>query len=381
MLQLADIVAAVGDEYRARFSGRMLPSHLRALSDIELCRTAVLGGHVHRCERCQRDHHSYHSCNNRSCPRCQGECSASWVAAQQQRLLPCDYYLVTFTLPQQLRALARSHQKLVYAAMMRCAAGALQTLCLDERYLGARPAMMAVLHTHSRDLGYHPHVHILVSAGGLTAAGSFRKPAQARFLVPGRVLSVLFAAKLRDAIDAANFDEQVPDDKVWHKRWVVHLQHAGRGQQVIDYLGRYLLRPALPSSRLERFHAGIVTFRFHSHRSGKTEHQSLPAHVLLHRFLQHVLPKGYHRVRYYGLLAPSCKKKLEQARALLLREAQTVEPTPVTSDGDSVTADNAESPDARRTHRCPYCHHERAPIVARIDRFRLRTHRPRGPPA
>ena len=380
MLQLADIVAAVGDEYRDRFAGRMLPSHLRALSDIEHCRTAVLGGHVHRCERCEREHHSYHSCNNRSCPRCQGECSASWVAAQQQRLLPCDYYLVTFTLPQSLRALARGHQKLVYAAMMRCAAAALQTLCLDDRYLGARPAMMAVLHTHSRDLGYHPHVHMLVSAGGLTADGNFRKPAQERFLVPGRVLSVLFAAKLRDAIDTANLGEQLPDDKVWRKRWVVHLQHAGRGQQVIDYLGRYLLRPPLPSSRLERFDNGIVTFRYRSHRTGKHERQSLPAHALLHRFLQHVLPKGHHRVRYYGLLAPSCKEKLQHARTLLLQQAQAVEPTSSTANADGVVADDAESKDSPHIHRCPHCRHERAPIVARIERLRFATNRPRGPP-
>lgn len=380
MLHLADIVAAAGDEYRERFAGRMLPSHLRALRDIEHCRTAVLGGHVHRCERCERTHHSYHSCNNRSCPRCQRQCTARWVTQQQQRLLACDYYLATFTLPQSLRALARSHQKLVYAAMMQAAAGALHTLCLDERYLGAQPAMMAVLHTHSRDLSYHPHVHMLCSAGGLTAAGSFRKPAQARFLVPARALSVLFRAKMRHAIEAGGLEQKVPNDKVWNKKWVVHLQHAGHGQQVIEYLGRYLLRAPLPSSRIECFEDGIVTFRYQSHHSGKLERQSVPVLALLHRLLQHVLPKGHHRVRYYGLLAPSCSHKLARAQALLQRQAEAIEPTPSTVDEGSEAADDTEPQDAAAIHRCPHCGHERAPIIARLDRLPTTTHRPRGPP-
>ncbi len=173
-------------------------------------RTAALGGHVHRCDRCQHEHFSYHSCLSRSCPTCQGQRTREWVVKQQERLLDCDYFLCTFTLPHTLRSVARAHQKPVYGALLQAAAAALETLCLDPKYLGAQPGILAVLHTHSRDLGFHPHAHLLCCAGGLTPQGHWRFPTNAHFLVPGWALSKIFRAKLRDALEHAGRGQRCP---------------------------------------------------------------------------------------------------------------------------------------------------------------------------
>lgn len=359
MLELATIVREVGEDYLRRFGDRMLPSHRRALSDITLCRTPVLGGQLYRCDGCVREQYGYHSCQNRACPKCQSDRTEAWLSAQQQRLLSTDHFLFTFTLPAPLRPVARSHQRIAYDALLRCAADAVLTLAADPKHLGARPAVLAVLHTHGRDLSYHPHAHLLVSAGGLSTDGSRLVPSKhARFLLPARVLSVLFRQKMRDAFEKAALTEQLPD-KVWRTPWVVHGEHVGSGEQVLQYLGRYLFKSPLPNSRIERFEAGRVTFRFKSHRTGKLEHQTLPAHVFLHRLLQHVLPERLHHVRGYGLLAPTSKAKLERARGLLPPRAASAAPTPK-------TREQSEPRPTRGTHRCPFCEHGRMQRVAML---------------
>lgn len=360
MLELATIVREVSEDYLRRFGDRMLPSHRRALSDIALCRTPVLGGQLYRCDGCEREQYGYHSCQNRACPKCQSDRTEDWLRAQQQRLLPTtDHFLFTFTLPAPLRPVARSHQRIVYDALLRCAADAVLTLAADPKHLGARPAVLAVLHTHGRDLGYHPHAHLLVSAGGLSTDGSrFVASKHARFLLPARVLSVLFRQKMRDALEQAGLTEQLPDT-IFCTPWVVHGQHAGSGGQVLQYMGRYLFKSPLPNSRLERFEDGRVTFRFKSHRTGKVVHQTLPSHVFLHRLLQHVLPERLHHVRGYGLLAPTSKPKLERAHELLQPRAANATPTP----------DTVEEPEPRPTrasHRCPFCDHGRMQRVAML---------------
>lgn len=168
MLEIADIFREVGPAYRERFGARMLPSHLKAMSDIELCRTAALGGHLRKCDHCGETDYSYHSCRNRHCPKCHGDQTERWLEAQRSRMLLCPYFLLTFTLPDELRELARSNQKIVYGILLTCAAEALKTLAADPRYMGARPGMIAVLHTWTRAMLYHPHAHFLVTAGGLT---------------------------------------------------------------------------------------------------------------------------------------------------------------------------------------------------------------------
>jgi len=266
--------------------------------------------------------------------------------------------LFTFTLPEPLRPVARSHQKLVYDALLRSAADAIITLTADPRQLGARPAILAVLHTHGRDLGYHPHAHLLVSAGGLQLdTEQWIAPKHTRFLLPARVLSVLFRQKMRDALDHIELADELPA-AIWHKPWVVHAQHAGSGEQALHYLGLYLFKSPLPNSRLERFENSKVTFRFQSHRTANTVYQTLNAHVFLQRLLQHVLPERLHHVRGYGLLAPTSMPRLQCAHEILRGSLCVKDRKP----------SNPESPALAEatSHRCPSCQQGHMHLVERL---------------
>lgn len=328
MLELADIVRAVGDVYRRLHGALLHPAQLRALHDIAACRTAAFGGHVQVCDHCGTRQYSYHSCRNRHCPKCHGDQTQRWLDKQRARLLPCAYYLVTFTLPAELRGLARAHQKRVYGLLMTAAAAALLKLTADPRYLGARPGLLAVLHTWTRALLYHPHVHVLVTAGGLHRQQHiWVPPRHPHFLVPGRALSRLFRGKFRAGLRTAGLLDQVPAT-VWRTEWVVHLQHAGTGAKVLAYLARYVFRIALVNSRLERFDDGHVTFRYRDNRTGTTKHSVLDAVTFLGRFLQHVLPDGFAKVRRYGLFSPSRKDLLAAARAELATPPASPSPLP-----------------------------------------------------
>ncbi len=298
MLEVADILRLHGAAYCARYGKALGPGQLRTLRDLEACRTPALGGHVHQCDQCGRTVYAYHSCRNRHCPKCHRDQTDRWLTAQRARLLPCAYFLLTFTLPAVLRALAQAHPRKVYGLLMQCAAAALQTLALDPRYLGGRLGCLAILHTWTRALLYHPHVHLLVTAGGLSADGTaWITPKHRRYLVPVEALSPIFRAKMCAALKQAGLLQRVPAE-VWQKDWVVHCQPAGRGEQVLDYLGRYLVRVAIPNSRLERIEDGQVTFRYRDNRTHKLRRVTVPAVEFLHRFLQHVLPRGCTKVRY-----------------------------------------------------------------------------------
>lgn len=352
MLEVADIFRLHGAVYRARFGDRLLPSQVRAMRDIEACRTAVLGGHLKLCDHCGHKVYTYHSCRNRHCPKCHRDQTERWLGKQRARLLPCPYFLLTFTLPSELRPLARTHQKKFYGLLMTCAVAALQKLCLDPRHLGVRLGCLAVLHTWTRALLYHPHVHLLVTAGGLSADRTqWIEPRNPRFLVPVQALSILFRAKLGAALKRAKLLDQVPP-QVWKKDWVVHCQPAGRGDKVLDYLGRYVFRIAIPNSRLEQIENGQVTFRYRDNRSQKLRRVTLPAPEFIGRFLQHVLPRGCAKVRYYGIWAGSCRPQLEQARALLSARPPTgSDPcTPVAPLPGTVVAKAPPAPAC-----CPQC--------------------------
>lgn len=317
MREVAEIIRLHGAAFRARFGDGLLPSQTRALRDIQACRTAYFGGHVRQCDHCGKKIYAYHSCRNRNCPKCHGDQTERWLAKQRARLLPCSYYLLTFTLPAELRALAFGHQKKVYGLLMRCAVAALQKLALDPRFVGGRLGCLAVLHTWTRAMLYHPHVHMLVTAGGLSADGTqWIDPKNPKFLVPVEALSVIFRAKICAALKKAGFLGQV-SPKVWKKKWVVHCQHAGHGQKVLEYLGRYVFRVAITNSRLESIENGQVTFRYRDNQSQQIRRVTLPAVEFIHRFLQHVLPRGCAKVRYYGIWSGSCRKQLDKARALL----------------------------------------------------------------
>src|SRR5712671_246451 len=251
MIEVADILRRHGPEYQRRHP--LLPSQQKALADLVRCRTAACGGHLYECDRCGYLHYSYHSCRNRHCPKCHGEQTERWLEQHRQRLLPCGYYLLTFTLPSGLRALAYAHQKAVYGLLLSSAAAALQKLAWDPKYVGGQLAILAVLHTWTRALLDHPHAHLLVSAGGLCAQGQrWVPPKNPAFLVPCFALSKIFQGKFKAGLKKLKLLSQVPP-AVWQQKWVVHGQHAGSGQQVLDYLGRYVFRVAITNSRLAAF--------------------------------------------------------------------------------------------------------------------------------
>ncbi len=340
MLEVADVVRAAGTEVCARLA--VLPSQQQALRCIVQCRTCALGGELYRCADCGAYRFSYHSCGNRHCPKCHHQQTEQWLERQRPRLLPCPYYLLTFTLPSELRALARSHQKLVYGLLLSAAAATIQKLCADSQWLGAQPAMTAVLHTWTRAMLYHPHAHFLVSAGGLSPDGeSWRKPKNPKFLLPVHALSKIFRAKIRDGLQQAGLLTKLPRG-FWksNKKWVVHAQPAGTGEKVLGYLARYLFHIAISNSRLERLENGQVTFNYRDNRTQQLVRVRLSAAHFVQRFLQHVLPKGFAKVRHYGLDSANCRGRHAQAMSLLAPAQVAPAPCqpsmvlPATADGD-----------------------------------------------
>jgi len=234
------------------------------------------------------------SCGNRHCPVCQHEKAVKWVYQQQLRLLPCNYFLVTFTLPDELRALARSNQSVVYKAMFDAASESLRTLEADKRFVGCKvPGFFGVLHTWGRQLQYHPHIHFVVPGGGLTADRSQWVAARGNFLVHVRALSKMYRGKLQKALRQAGLLEQTPAS-AWSKDWVVDCENVGDGAAVMKYLGAYVMRVAISAARMT-----IDVFEF------------------MRRFLQHVLPKGFMKIRHYGMLSPNFSVPLEKIRQMI----------------------------------------------------------------
>src|SRR5258705_3849881 len=317
MLEVADVFRRHGAAYRARCGARLWPVQLRAMRDIAACRTAYFGGHLKQCDHCGRQVYAYHSCRNRHCPKCHGHQTDRWLAQQQARLLPCPYFLLTFTLPAELRPLALANQKQVYGLLMRSAAAALQKLAWDPRYLGGRLGCLAVLHTGTRTMLYHPHVHMLVTGGGLSADRNLWLPLKhPNYLVPGEALALIFRAKFCAALHRAGLLAKVPP-QVWKKNWVVDCKPAGSGRQVLNYLARYIFRVAISNSRLELLDNHQVTFRYRDNRTQQLHHLTLTGEEFIRRFLLHLLPPGCAKVRYYGLYSPACRPQLELARTQL----------------------------------------------------------------
>jgi len=315
MVEVADIFRLHGPSYRAKFGSSMLPSHKKAMQDIEQCRTERLGGQLYYCHQCQEQRFSYHSCKNRHCPKCQNEQANDWLEKQQNLLLPVTHFLVTFTLPEELRAIARSHQKTIYHLLFRASSAALQQLAQDPRFVGGRLGMVGVLHTWTRQLLYHPHVHYIVTGGGLSADGRWCS-SRADFLVPVKALSVIFRAKFRDELKENDLFAAVAP-RVWRKDWVVHAEPVGSGEQAFQYLAPYIFRVALSNNRLRKLENGTVTFAYKESATDQLQHCTVSAEEFIRRFLQHVLPNRFVKVRYYGLLSPAHRQLLQKARQLL----------------------------------------------------------------
>lgn len=351
MLELADIFRRYGPEYRATFADHMPPSHLKAMTAIEQCRTEVLGGHVYQCTECGDLEYSYHSCKNRHCPKCQNDEATRWLEQQRVLLLPVPYFLVTFTLPEALRPVARSHQSLIYNLLFQTSSAALKALALDPKYLGGQIGLVGVLHTWTRELAYHPHIHYLVPGGALAPDGSqWLSPHSAEWLVPVHALSKLFRGKFKAALTTTGLLTHV-SPQVWHKGWVTHCQPAGTGTEVLAYFAPYLHRIAITNNRLETCEDGHVTFRVKERTSRAWTHRRLPAEEFIRRFLQHVLPKGFIKVRYYGLLSSSRRPALAQSRALL---TACLSPTQAAKSGDN--QEQYETPPTPTVAlHCPTC--------------------------
>ena len=316
MNSLAGVIHQHGANYLAKYEASILPSHRRALNDIVACRTAACGGHVFHCTECDEIHYQYHSCQNRHCPQCQHQQGEDWLKRQQKLLLPVPYFMVTFTLPAELHRVAKQNQKVVYNILFRSSAAALQKLAHDPRYVGGKIGMVGVLHTWGRNLSYHPHVHYLVPAGGLSADGEAWLEVQNNFLIPVKALSVLFRAKFRDALKQTNLFKAIPSH-VWQRDWITHCKSVGRGMGALKYLAPYVFRVAISNRRILKVTDTHVTFRFRASDTGKWHTSRITGAEFLRRFLQHILPKGFVKVRYYGLFSPGMRQRLTVIRLSL----------------------------------------------------------------
>jgi hypothetical protein len=392
-LEVADIFRAHGPAWRRARAGHLSLGQLKVMSAIEHCRTAALGGHVARCADCAHTQIAYNSCRNRHCPKCQGAAAKAWLAARQAELLPVAYYHVVFTLPAPISDIAYQNKAVVYAILFSAAAETLITIAADPRHLGARIGLSAVLHTWGSALTHHPHVHCIVPGGGISLDGARWLSCRPGFFLPVRVLSRLFRrlflAKLTAAHAAGRlrfFGEhrQLAEAQSLARylrplrkiEWVVYAKRPFAGPTaVLAYLSRYTHRVAIANSRLIALDDKSVIFRWKDYRAAKTKggrprHKTmtLATSEFIRRFLIHVLPDGFHRIRHYGLFANGARvHNLARARQLLA--------TPV-ADGETATDDTSDADLAPALSLpCPCCG---GPMII-IDTFEP-CHAPRAPP-
>jgi hypothetical protein len=337
-LEVADIVRAHGDEFRQAHTESLSGVQKRVLRAIERCRTAALGGHLERCDQCDHERNAYNSCANRHCPKCQSLARADWLAKRQTELLQCEYFHVVFTLPQQLATLALQNKREMYGLLFRATAETLQEIAADPRHLGAHIGFFCILHTWGQTLTLHPHLHCVVPGGGISLDGSrwvsCRRP---DFLLPVRVLSSrfrnLYLRYLEESYAAGNLRfygelQKLSDPLrfVQHlaplrdSKWVVHAKPPfGGPERVLNYLGRYTHRVAISNHRLKELKQGQVTFTYKDYKHELQQKvMTLSADEFLRRFLMHVLPDGFQRIRHYGLLSNRHRaKNLARCRELL----------------------------------------------------------------
>src|SRR5215212_5802414 len=370
-LEVADIFRRFGPAWRAANAGHLSPAQRRVMQAVELCRTAELGGHVERCEACAHTRIAYNSCRNRHCPKCQWAAAKAWLEAREAELLPVPYFHLVFTLPAALGALAYQNKARVYGLLLKAAAETLTMIAADPKHLGARIGVITVLHSWGQTLDHHPHVHCIVPAGGISLDGSRWVACRPGFFLPVRVLSRLFRRLFLDGLAEAHargeleafgdlaglrepgaFKAYLTAQR--RREWVVYAKAPFAGpKQVLGYLARYTHRIAISNRRLVALDEnGQVSFRWKDYRaSGRTKPKvmRLPAGEFMRRFLLHVLPDGFHRIRHYGLLANGHRA----AMLARCREVLDVPPAPVEADG----GENDGKPRGARAEApaCPCC--------------------------
>ena len=318
MLLIQDIFSKYGSIYLDKYGENMPSIHKKALKAIMNCRTKSLGGEVYYCSKCKDFHYSYHSCQNRHCVVCQNNDAQDWVKKNKDKILPLTYFLATFTIPEELRKPVRKYQRLFYSFLFKASSEALKLLAKDEKYLGAQIGMIGILHTWTRALFYHPHVHYLIPGGGIGVNDKKIRFSEDDFLMHIKPLSIIFKAKFRDILkkEAPEIFNKIPAN-TWKRDWVVHIKAVGNGDKALEYMGRYLFRVAISNNRIIKLENGNVTFRYIDYKTGKTKIVTLEVLEFIRRFLQHVLPHNFMKVRYYGFLAAASKKRLSKMRQLL----------------------------------------------------------------
>lgn len=393
-LEVADIFRTHGPHWRREQHGHLSLGQLKVMSAIEQCRRAALGGHSLQCPACDHAQIAYNSCRNRHCPKCQGSLARRWLEARQTELLPVDYYHVVFTLPAPISALAYTNKAVIYRLLFQATAQTLLTLAADPQHLGARIGMLLVLHTWGSAMTHHPHVHGIVPGGGIAPDGQRWIACKPGFFLPVRVLSRLFRRLFLERLVQAHrngqlqfLGEHAPLAQAdafakWiapmrRGEWVVYAKRPFAGPAaVLAYLSRYTHRVAISNQRLVAMDQHDVTFRWKDYRAkGRTRHKTmtLDADEFMRRFLLHVLPRGFHRIRAYGLMANAERRDhLATARALLTQPV----PAPPVAPEPSPTATVPPSASSRpATFLCPHCG---APMI--IIAILARQHLPRAPP-
>src|SRR5450755_3569837 len=365
-LEVADVFRQYGEAFLKRWGHTVSPQQRKALRDIGACRTAALGGHIEQCDSCPHEVIAYNSCRNRSCPKCQSTARDRWLAERAKELLPVPYCHVVFTVPESLAMLILQNAQLVYGLLFRAVSQTLLEIAADPRHLGAKIGFLAVLHTWSQNLMHHPHVHCVVPAGGLSPDGSRWIACRPKFFLPVRVLSKLFRGKLLALLRQAfaegklEFFGQLADlaeparFHAWLRKskkteWVVYAKPPfGGPEYVLKYLARYTHRVAITSSRLLSLADGRVTFRWRDSRHGNhTKSMTLDAAEFIRRFLLHILPSGFVKIRHFGFLA----NRNRSSALILCRQLLNV-----AADAAGSAAVLPREPDSIVERLCPVCH-------------------------
>ena len=370
-LEVADVFRHFGPAFRDQHGASLSAARRHAMTAIERCRTVALGGHVERCGDCGHQRVAYNSCRNRNCPKCQGLARAQWLEDRQAELLDVPYFHVVFTVPDQIATIAFQNQTVVYDILFRAASETLRTIAADPKHLGAEIGFLAVLHTWGQNLLHHPHIHCLVPGGGIAPDGQSWVACRPGFFLPVTVLSRLFrglflhdlqraftAGELnffsahRHLYEPAAFRHYLAP--TWDTDWVVYAKRPFAGPaQVLDYVGRYTHRVAISNNRLVSLAGGKVSFRWKDYRDGNRQKtMTLDGGEFIRRFLIHVLPDGFHRIRYYGFLG-NCHRasKLAQCRELL----GMAPPLPATGPSADYR-DRFEALTGLSLRQCPHCH-------------------------
>jgi hypothetical protein len=386
-VEVGDVFRRYGEAYRQHHAGSLSTAQRRVMSAIERCRTAALGGHIEQCDQCGYRRNAYNSCRNRHCPKCQSLARAQWIEDRQAELLDTEYFHVVFTLPEEIAAIAYQNKKVVYGILFRATSETLCTIAADPKHLGAEIGFFAVLHTWGQNLLHHPHLHCVVPGGGLSPDGTHWVACRPGFFLPVRVLSCLFRRLFLELLEKAFDDGQLQFfsslEELYNRpaflryleplrksKWVVYAKAPFAGpQQVLDYVGRYTHRVAISNNRLLDIEDSQVEFRYKDYRhDGQQKPMTLSADEFIRRFLLHVLPNGFQRIRYYGFLGNRHRQeKLQQCRQLL--GMARLEQLASTEETEPDYRDRYEALTGPSLWECPVCHRGRMIVIGSIDSF------------